>query len=164
MIQAKEWIAAGHKVFARITLTGCGGSGIIVCNDIESLPPAPLYTKRVKIEHEYRIHVFKESVIDFVMKKKLSSEQRAERGVEVDSLIRNHSNGWVFAREGVTITDELAQTAGAAVASLGLDFGAVDICTTRDGRVCVFEVNTAPGIEGTTLEKYVAAFKSCLGI
>jgi glutathione synthase/RimK-type ligase-like ATP-grasp enzyme len=42
---------------------------------------------------------------------------------------------------------------------LGLDFGAVDIGhRIIDNKVFVFEVNTAPGIEGTTLQRYVNTF------
>jgi D-alanine-D-alanine ligase-like ATP-grasp enzyme len=47
-----------------------------------------------------------------------------------------------------------------AVNTLGLDFGAVDLIVAKDGRVYVLEVNTAPGIEGITLEKYVKAFQN----
>ncbi|MNV71557.1 Ribosomal protein S6--L-glutamate ligase [compost metagenome] len=45
---------------------------------------------------------------------------------------------------------------------LGLDFGAVDVALGKDGKVYVFEVNTAPGIEGTCLEAYVNAFKEVM--
>ena len=43
---------------------------------------------------------------------------------------------------------------------LGLDFGAVDLLLTSDLRVMVLEVNSAPGLSGSTLSKYVEAFKS----
>ena len=38
--------------------------------------------------------------------------------------------------------------------SMGLDFGAVDLGVKRNGECFVIEVNSAPGLEGTTLEKY----------
>ena len=38
---------------------------------------------------------------------------------------------------------------------IGLDFGAVDIIYNNRDDVCyLLEVNTAPGLQGTTLEKY----------
>jgi glutathione synthase/RimK-type ligase-like ATP-grasp enzyme len=41
---------------------------------------------------------------------------------------------------------------------MGLDFGAVDIGHRLiDNQFFVFEVNTAPGLEGTTLDKYAKA-------
>lgn len=47
-----------------------------------------------------------------------------------------------------------------AVRALGLNFGAVDIgWNERDGP-CVFEINTAPGIEESSLEAYTIALKT----
>ena len=41
---------------------------------------------------------------------------------------------------------------------LGLDFGAVDIGHRLiDNKLFVFEINTAPGITGTTLDNYAKA-------
>jgi D-alanine-D-alanine ligase-like ATP-grasp enzyme len=42
-----------------------------------------------------------------------------------------------------------------------LDFGAVDIIYNAKRNECyVLEVNTAPGLEGTTVEKYATKFAS----
>jgi glutathione synthase/RimK-type ligase-like ATP-grasp enzyme len=52
-----------------------------------------------------------------------------------------------------------------AVKALGLDFGAVDIATIKgtDGQeCCIYEVNTACGMQGTTLEKYTQAIRGYL--
>ena len=46
-----------------------------------------------------------------------------------------------------------------AVEALGLDFGAVDIILGKNGIWYVLEVNTACGLEGTTLEKYCEQFR-----
>ena len=46
----------------------------------------------------------------------------------------------------------------AAIKALGLDFGAVDIIYNEaEDQHYVLEVNTAPGLEGTTLQKYTEA-------
>ena len=46
-----------------------------------------------------------------------------------------------------------------AVKALGLDFGAVDIIyNEKENQYYVLEVNTAPGLEGTTLIKYAERF------
>lgn len=44
--------------------------------------------------------------------------------------------------------EELKDLGGRAVDALDLDFGAVDILQSVDGRYYVLEVNTAPGVEG----------------
>jgi D-alanine-D-alanine ligase-like ATP-grasp enzyme len=41
-----------------------------------------------------------------------------------------------------------------------LDFGAVDIGWNDDAGACVFEVNTAPGLENSALAAYVEAFNN----
>jgi glutathione synthase/RimK-type ligase-like ATP-grasp enzyme len=91
----------------------------------------------------------------------MSSATCEERGIIRNDRIRNHDNGWVFARVGIEPTQAVLDSAMLAVGALGLDFGAVDIATTRNNEkpIVVFEINTAPGIEGTTLEKYLDFFK-----
>ena len=52
------------------------------------------------------------------------------------------------------IKEEAKNAAIKAVEALDLDFGAVDIIETRQGEIFVLEVNTAPGLEGKTVESY----------
>ena len=133
-------------------MTSSGGRGIVVTSP-STIVDASLYTKAASISKEYRIHIWNGEVLDFIQKKK-------RRGGEASSDIRNHDNGWVFAREGVTVTEALVSAAKLAVSSLGLYFGAVDIGEAEDGSPYVFEVNTAPGLTGTTLKRYVEAIKN----
>ena len=75
-------------------------------------------------------------------------------GGESNPLIKNLDNGWVFCRTGISLPDDARNQAIAAVRSLGLDFGAVDVLyREREDKAFVLEVNTAPGLEGTTLER-----------
>lgn len=67
-----------------------------------------------------------------------------------------------MARDGVVVSDETKAEAVKAVAALGLDFGAVDIVIDREGKPVILEVNTAPGIQGTTLTNYKRAIESWL--
>jgi glutathione synthase/RimK-type ligase-like ATP-grasp enzyme len=73
----------------------------------------------------------------------------------------------VYARNAIKIPDEtrdrLYSLATLTIGALGLDFGAVDILRTPDEVFKVIEVNTAPGVEGTTLQRYVDAFKKVIG-
>ena len=74
--------------------------------------------------------------------------------------VRNVSNGWVFCREGCEAIPEADAAAVQAVKSLGLDWGAVDLKVNQQRtRVGVLEVNTAPGLEGTTLEAYARGIR-----
>ena len=58
-----------------------------------------------------------------------------------------------------------ADTLAAALACLaktGLDFGAVDVIYTKDERVYVLEINTAPGLEGQTVLDYKVFFEEII--
>jgi D-alanine-D-alanine ligase-like ATP-grasp enzyme len=45
-----------------------------------------------------------------------------------------------------------------AMQALELDFGAVDVLYSPEGGVWVLEVNTCPGLDSGTLQRYVDAF------
>lgn len=145
--EAMEW----NKVVVRHLLTSHSGGGIEICDPEEDgLPYAPLYTKFIPKRHEYRVHVWGDGVLD-VQEKRFRRDFDPE---DRDIRVRNHQNGWVFCREDVNPPDEVLQQSIKAVKALDLDFGAVDIIVGRDREVYVVEVNTACGLEGTTLEKY----------
>jgi hypothetical protein len=153
---AHMWVAEGSTVFARMTLTGCSGAGIVELklNDDMGAYTAPLFTKYIKKKAEYRVHVAFDKIIDIQQKKK-----RTDFVGEPNYLVRNHHNGWVYCREGITPPTGIEQQALLAVRALGLHFGAVDIIYNEHHNKCyVLEVNTAPGVEGTTLEKYANSF------
>ena len=151
---AQEWTTEGDRVYCRTLLNGCGGAGIVIGTNTENVVDAPLYTKNVKAKYEYRIHVMNNKVIDIQQKKKREGFQGGISG------IRNFVNGWVFCREEVVAPEVVKDQALKAVQALGLDFGAVDVgYRTIDDKAFVYEVNTAPGIEGSTLTNYVRAFK-----
>lgn len=152
---AEEWLQEGHTVYCRQTLTGHSGSGIVIAGPSDVLARAPLYTKATKHKHEFRIHVFKGEVIDVQQKKKRLGFEGGTSG------IRNHANGWIYARCDIDVPLKVLTAAKEAVRILGLDFGACDIgYRERDDKAFLFEVNTAPGLYGTTLQKYVEAFSN----
>jgi hypothetical protein len=151
---ANEWIGSGVTVLERHSLTGSRGNGIVLSQGHE-VSEAPLYVYYIPKKAEYRVHVFKEEVIDVQQKRKSKSYEGT-----VDTKIRNHGNGWVFCRDNVSPNPAVTSSAVAAIKALGLDFGAVDVIwNEKQQKAYVLEVNTAPGLEGTTLEKYVNAFK-----
>ena len=149
--EAQHWLDLGLKVYCRTTTRGHSGNGIVICSDGDRLAYAPLYTLHSKHKHEYRVHVFRGQVLDVQMKRK-------RNGAVGGTGIRNHANGWVYARAEIAPPEELLLSSIKAVQLLNLDFGAVDIGhRVIDNKFFVFEVNTAPGLEGTTLDKYSKA-------
>ena len=57
------------------------------------------------------------------------------------------------------MSDGIIEQSIAAVQHVGLDFGAVDIIyNQREDSSYVLEINTAPGLMGTTGERYAEAF------
>ena len=145
-----EW----KQVVARATLTGHSGDGITIhpFGD-QSIPVVPLYTKYVKKTYECRIHIFKGRMIDAQIKRKVRDAE------ETDPLIRNIHTGWVYCRDNYIPDPTSIQLAIDAVRVVGLDFGAVDLIYNQHyNQFYILEVNTAPGLEGTTLINYVNAF------
>jgi glutathione synthase/RimK-type ligase-like ATP-grasp enzyme len=136
-----------------------GGRGIIVLSpgSGDDVPEAPFYTQYIPKTDEYRVHVWGGQVLDVQMKKRRTEIPDEE----VNWQIRNHNNGFVFARDGVNPPDCVHTAAVRAVSALALDFGAVDIGYNAKRDKCrVYEVNTAPGLEGTTLDKYYEAIRN----
>lgn len=154
---SREASEIGGVFVARTKLTGHSGEGIEIYNsNEEEAPQAPLYVQYVKKKQEYRIHVFMGEVID-VQRKARKLDVPDE---EVNWQVRNLEGGFIYAREGVELDEEPRLQALAAVEALGLHFGAVDVIwNEREDEYYVLEVNTAPGLTGTTLDKYVEAFK-----
>jgi hypothetical protein len=142
------------------------GRGIVLCNGADQLPAAPLYTKYVKKKREFRVHILARPGPGDDAFDVLHLQQKKRRsGVEVNNQIRSWDNGWVFCVRNVAPPECVASAAKAAVAALGLHFGAVDVgYNERAGTACVYEVNTAPSLIGATLDVYAAAFRERYGL
>lgn len=148
-------------IVLRSTLTGHSGQGITLHdkNDGggEFLQDAPLYTQYVKKTYECRVHVFNGKVIDAQVKRKVRDAEA------VDTKIRNIHTGWVYCREDFVLDERAKELAVAACAATSLDFGAVDIIYNQHhDKFYLLEVNTAPGLTGTTLINYISEIKKCL--
>ena len=149
--KAQEWVQNGHVLFARTLLNSSCGRGIVIIDEAP-VRDYPVYTVYKKKKREFRVHVFKDKVVK-VSEKKRRKEWNGER----DSKIRNLDNGYVFCHcenepEGIR---ELAVKAAACV---GSSFRGVDIgYNERNNELFVIEVNSAPGMEGQTLEAYTNA-------
>lgn len=146
---AKEWPG---EICARTLINSSQGKGLVICK-AKDLPDAPLYTQYVKKKYEFRTQVFAGKPLRTTVKLKKADVERAI------TKVRNLSNGYIFANVPDSIDDDVVeqveQLAVAACAALNYKFGAVDIIyNQKQGKAFVLEVNSAPAMEGTTLEVY----------
>ena len=140
----------GKRVFARTLLSGTNGRGIIEFEPGHGeTPQAPLYTAYIPKKAEYRVHFFDGQVIDTQQKKKKHGTDNT------NTHIRNLQNGYVYCRDGINPPTDLSTCAISAVNAVGYSYGAVDVIWNEKQNKCfVLEVNSRPGLEGTTLDKY----------
>jgi glutathione synthase/RimK-type ligase-like ATP-grasp enzyme len=140
----------------RHKLSGHSGEGIEL-RDAGDLPSAPLYVQYVPKKAEYRVHVVGKRVV---------LVQRKARDPRCDNpnwKVRNHGNGFIFVRNDVNPPVGVEEQAIKATGALGLDFGAVDIIWNEERqRAYVLEVNTAPGLEGSTVDDYASGFRQLI--
>lgn len=160
---AREWLEGGSFVFARTQLRASSGRGIAIMDpehpDTWEVN-APLYVKYVNKRHEYRVHVFNGRVID-TQRKGLREEFRGQE--DVNWKVRNLENGFVFVRNDGHVVPQCVLDCGvdAVRAIPGLLWGAVDVVYNQtQNRAYAIEVNTAPGLQGTTVENYANAFRN----
>jgi hypothetical protein len=144
-------------VVCRTLLTGSSGDGIVLSACRDDLVPAPLYVKYVPKKDEYRVHVMNcEPFLIQQKKRRLDHDQP-------NWQIRNHSNGFIYAREQVDPPAGLVDAAVDCIVRSYLDFGACDVIWNEHRqKAYVLEINTAPGLEGSTLDDYVQAFSGAI--
>jgi len=151
---AKEWTNDGKIVVCRKVLAGHSGAGIVIAEVADQVVNAPLYVLYIKKKEEYRVHVGGGKSFDVQRK-----VRRADAEIE-DWRVRNHAAGFIFQRNDLDPPEGLEQCAVDTMSALSLDFGAVDIIWNgKEDRCYAIEVNTAPGLEGTTLDNYVTMRK-----
>lgn len=156
--QARRWINDGCVVVERHLLRSHGGRGIKLVSIVEELDPnVQLYVKYIKKKEEYRVHFGPASPPIPVYSQIISIQRKARRietpDNEVNWQIRNHENGFIYA--AADLPEEVKLEIAHFAASTQLHFGAIDIAWNREqNKYYILEVNTAPGIEGSTLEKY----------
>lgn len=161
---AAEWLNEGHLVYERHSLNGHSGDGIKLVGQSfgGTLSEAPLYTRGItKKRREYRIHVVGTQC--FVQQKR--RRNTPEGAPKAPGQVRNLDNGWIFAVNNVETPRPLTMlNACKAVEALGLTFGAVDIIELiEQPESFVLEVNSAPGVQGSSADFYANAFIKLAG-
>lgn len=160
--RAREWIGEGETVVERHVLNGNSGDGIRLVDTQDELDEdCPLYVMYIPKKSEFRVHVVNGIIVDVQRK----CRRKDVPDEVVNWKIRNHDNGFIFARNedlGIVPRSVLSRSA-LAVNALGLDFGAVDVIyNEKYGAAYVLEINTAPGLSGTTLETYTRAIQQLI--
>lgn len=156
--EARAWQEIGRTVVERHILTGSGGEGIRIVEPGGELQLAPLYVKYEKKTHEYRLHIVKGRLGEFRV---LYSQRKVARDPDGVSQwqIRNLDSGFFYQQHGFTVP--------VVVENIGLDlirtkfpdvdFVALDVIYHKPtNRAFVLEGNTAPGLAGTSVEKYAS--------
>ena len=156
---AKGWIKEGNTVCARQKLAASGAEGLVIFDQAQEFVKAPLWTLYVKKKEEFRVHVIKGKSV--LVQRKARTQDAVAAGV--DTRIRNLSSGYIFQRNDIIVPEDVTAQALLAVKSSGLDFGAVDVIwNEKKKQAFVLEVNTAPGLVGSTVADYAGAFKELL--
>lgn len=126
-------------------------------NDLlASLPVGDYYVEPVATDAEARVHVFRDDAFRIGVKVPNHPEPHVQ--------IRTQLGGWGldYARHAVHSSkisrSAVREAAVAAVKALGYDFGAVDVGFSSHNGPVVFEVNSAPGLEGVTIRRYGERF------
>lgn len=151
--QAEVWNKKS-TVVCRMSLTGQGGSGILLVRPEGQVPEAPLYTRYISKDMEFRVHIIDGEVIDTV--RKIRNPDQEPRNWK----IRSHDNGFIFVRNGFETPQDVQVQAKAAFVASELDFGAVDVLWNNSKqKAYVLEINTAPGITNTSVTNYTEALR-----
>ncbi|AUR95541.1 hypothetical protein NVP1208B_53 [Vibrio phage 1.208.B._10N.222.52.A7] len=156
---AADWLEQGSTVVERHALRGHSGQGIEIKRGGDELSDCPLYVKYVSKQDEYRVHVFNNTIIDVRQKRR----RRSVPDDKVNWQVRNERGGFVYAKQNVNPDQKVLEQAVLAVKASGLNFGAVDIIWNQSSNAAyVLEINTACGLEGSTLVNYTDAILAYL--
>lgn len=171
------WFEHGSPVVERHKLSGKSGEGIRIVEptlieggvSVAAIQKAPLYVKYEKKTDEFRVHVFKNREGNFYVahvQKKVAAPDRVQAGDIRNWHVRNHENGFIFQQHGFDCPALVRDTALGLVRTSfpEIDFVALDViyhngtakkaADRTEPRAFVLEGNTAPGMEGTTVQIY----------
>lgn len=160
---AKDWLREKFDIVVRQRLTAHSGEGIELLlapnenEDIPEVPEAPLYTKYIKKQDEYRVHIIKGVITDIQRK----ARNLNLSGSVTNYQIRNYSNGFIFVRNNLSVPDEVINQCHKAFIASGLDFGAIDVIWNNHRKAAyILEINTACALKSRiSLSRYADAFK-----
>jgi len=151
--EAKSWLANGETVVARCLTRASEGRGIVILEQESPWVVAPVYTRYRKKKREFRVHCYKDQVVQVLEKRK-----RKDYAGDINTKVRNTANGYVFCSQDVVEPEGIRELALKASKVTNSDFKGVDIgFNEKLNELFVIEVNSAPGIQGSNVNKYIDA-------
>lgn len=159
---ALEWGRAGQEVLGRDPQGSAGTDIVFFSEDPIAFATKKLFVKYKKKKAEFRLHIMDGKLL-FAQKKVLRTSDISGQPInpaDVDFRVRNHRNGFIFQRNDVHVPEDVKVQSFKAIARTGLDFGAVDVIYNEyEDKAYVLEVNTAPGLEGSSIDEYVSGLR-----
>lgn len=159
---ANDWLLRGETVVERAVLRGHSGQGIrIVEPGFDMLQHVPLYTVYHKKTDEFRIHFGPTGIIKAARK----GRKRDVPDENVNWKVRNLAGGFVYGLWDIgDVPDKVLDVCQVIMDNSKLDFGAIDVIYHKPTNTAlVLEINTAPGLSGTTIQAYADSIKEALG-
>jgi hypothetical protein len=161
-----DWLEQGMMVVQRAVINGSGGAGITLLHpeefepDIDGdwtvsglSPSSPLWTLFRPRQNwaEYRAYVVDKKVVGLAQKKRYNRDRLIENDIDPDnyhaSQIKTHANGWVFARNNITGSEDnirrLIHTCEDIAVRLNLGVGGIDVLMNSSGGIEFLESNTS---------------------
>lgn len=142
--EASSWIKQGRIVVVRNETKGNNSKGISFCStqkELNKYKKAPLYTRYIHFDSEYRINLWRGEILS-VYKKVLIQKNTAFKFI----LQKTYNPKFI----------DLAKNIYKAIP---LDFVGVDLIVTAKNNIFVLETNSAPILFPTTIKKLVEKIK-----
>lgn len=135
------------------------GTDIILIKKLKDLTNGDYYSKFIKTDLEYRVHVFNNEAIR--IQKKVP-----KKGIK-KTFIHNFENGYLLRdnfEHNLKLERNLISLSISSIKAIGLDFGAVDILISKERKPYVLEVNSAPRLNKYGRQLYSLYFLQYLGL
>jgi glutathione synthase/RimK-type ligase-like ATP-grasp enzyme len=164
--EALGWVTEKIPTMGRDSRGSCGTDIVFSDEDLQRFTSSDFWVQYKKKKEEFRVHLVAGAVV--AVQKKSLRKTDPDTGSEIDTKnvdfrVRNLRNGFVFQRHDIAVPGDVVEQAKLAMTASGLDFGAVDVIwNEHEGNAYVLEINTAPGLEGTTITDYATPIKKLL--
>ncbi len=142
-------------VVCRTLLRARAGKGIVIADTPEQIVDAPVYVAYHKKTAEYRVNLYRGEVVCIREKRLRKGYERPEGQ---DYRVRSHDNGYVFCEPLVPVSHEAIAMCIKASAITNSDIVGIDLAYHKPTNYYfLLEVNSAPGMQGDTIDRYVKA-------